>query len=325
MVLQLVQGGATFDRSATPPRLQAAPGGVWFRIPREGYDSAENQFVKAVASSMADACDDVLKAFWLRDRHDPGVEHRRDTLTLLATRLRQFVRAPMFDEVGPMNRVPASSRVLQRRAGYRDLNIHWQEFLQARDPVWQPMQEAIDLRDIATLYEYWVWFELCRRIQGELQGHRPVIDMIPPSEMGLPHGLRATFAGHGMLTFNARRQAYSGIFLRPDYLWEPYDGRKVGFDAKFRLARDSAPMDVHGDESSKDALARAKVDDLVKMHAYRDAIPGLCCAVVLFPGNVADFRCVSKERVPDIDVGDVLGGNLNGVGAIPMAPEGVEW
>lgn len=224
-----------------------------------------------------------------------------------------------------MNRVPASSRVLQRRAGYRDLNVHWQEFLQARDPVWQPMQEAIDLRDIATLYEYWVWFELCRRIQGELQGHRPVIDMIPPSEMGLPHGLRATFAGHGMLTFNARRRAYSGIFLRPDYLWEPYDGRKVGFDAKFRLARDSAPMDAPGDEGSKDPLARAKVDDLVKMHAYRDAIPGLCCAVVLFPGNVADFRCVSKERVPDIDVGDVLGGNLNGVGAIPMAPEGVEW
>jgi hypothetical protein len=85
VVLQLVQGGATFDRSATPPRLQAAPGGVWFRVPKEGFDSAENQFVKAVASSMADACDDVLKAFWLRDRHDSGVEHRRDTLTRLAT------------------------------------------------------------------------------------------------------------------------------------------------------------------------------------------------------------------------------------------------
>ncbi|MBA2760243.1 MAG: DUF2357 domain-containing protein, partial [Chloroflexia bacterium] len=260
VVLQLVKGGATFDRSATPPRLQAAPGGVWFRVPKEGFDSAENQFVKAVASAMADACDDVLKAFWLRDRADPGVEHRRETLTRLATRLRQFGRAPMFDEVGPMNRVPVSSRVLQRRTGYRDLNIHWQEFLQARDPVWQPMQEAIDLRDIATLYEYWVWFELCRRVQEELKGGRPVIDSIPPSEMGLPNGLRASFAGHGTLTFNARRQAYSGIWLRPDYLWEPIVGAKVGFDAKFRLARDSAPMEIADNETSKDAQAKAKAD-----------------------------------------------------------------
>lgn len=325
VVLQLVQGGAEFDRSATPPRLRAAPEGVWFRVPKEGYDSVENQFVKAVASAMADACDDVLKAVWLRNRDDPGVEHRRETLTALATRLRQFVRSPMFDEVGPMNRVPASSRVLQRRAGYRDLNIHWQEFLQARDPVWQPMQEAIDLRDIATLYEYWVWFELCRRIREVLQCSRPVIDTIPPSEMGLPHGLRATFAGHGTLYFNKSQQAYSGISLRPDYLWEPIVGAKVGFDAKFRLARDSTPLEIADNETSKDAQVRAKADDLVKMHAYRDAIPGLCCALVVFPGNVADFRTVSEERRPGIDVGDVLHGELEGVGAIPMTPKGVEW
>jgi predicted component of viral defense system (DUF524 family) len=324
-VLQLVQGGATFDRSATPPRLRAAPGGVWFRVPKEGYDSAENQFVKAVASAMAYACDDVLKASWLKNHADPGVAHHRETLTRLASRLRQFVRAPMFDEVGPMNRVPASSRVLQRRAGYRDLNSHWQEFLQARDPVWQPMQEAIDLRDIATLYEYWVWFELCRRIQAVLKGVRLVIGMILPSEMGLPHGLSASFAGHGTLYFNKSQQAYSGISLRPDYLWKANTGAKVGFDAKFRLAKDTAPMETGDAELSMDPQAKAKADDLVKMHAYRDAIPGLCCAVVVFPGNVADFRTVSRERVPDIDVGDVLGGNLNGVGAIPMMPEVVEW
>ena len=33
VVLQIAQGGAEFDRSTTPPRLRAAPGGVWFRMP----------------------------------------------------------------------------------------------------------------------------------------------------------------------------------------------------------------------------------------------------------------------------------------------------
>ncbi len=37
VVLQLVQGNAAWDRTVSPPRLRAAPGGVWFRVPQEGY------------------------------------------------------------------------------------------------------------------------------------------------------------------------------------------------------------------------------------------------------------------------------------------------
>lgn len=323
VVLQLAQGGAEFDRSTTPPRLRAAPDGVWFRMPREGFDSAENQFVKAVASEMADACQDVLGAIWLQVVDDPGVAHRRETLSRLHGQLRQLVRAPMFDEVGPMHRVPVSSRVLQRRAGYRDLNLHWQAFLQARDPVWQRMQHAIDLRDVATLYEYWVWFALCREVQDAYACDRPEVGVMPLTEPGLPHGLRARFRGLGTLTYNASRRAYSGITLRPDYLWEPDAGAKVGFDAKFRLAWDAAPLDIQGPEP-KDPLARAKVDDLVKMHAYRDAIPNLRAAVVLFPGHVAEFRMVRGGHRPGVTVADVLMQEMHGVGAIPMSPLGVD-
>lgn len=324
VVVQLVQGDARWDRSSTPPRITAAPGGVWFRVPQEGYDSAENRFVKAVARTMADACDDVLAAPWLQSLQDDGVAHRRETLATLQRRLRQFARSPMFDEVGPMHRIPAASRVLVRRAGYRDLNLHWQEFLTAREPVWQRMQHAIDLRDIATLYEFWVWFALCREIQEVLGGDRPEVATIPPSETGLPHGLKARFKGRGTLTYNASTRTYSGIWLRPDYLWESADGVKVAFDAKFRLAWDAAPLDVDDPESTGDPIARAKADDLVKMHAYRDAIPGLRAAIVLYPGHVAQFRSEAGERRPDVTIADVLTNEVNGVGAIPMSPLGVD-
>ena len=323
VVLQLVQGDATFDRSTSPPRLRAVPSGVWFRMPREGFDSAENQFVKAAAGAMADACDHLLRASWLREVDDEGVAHRREKLSQLGNHLRQFTRAPMFDDVGPMHRVPQSSRVLQRRVGYRDLNIQWQGFLQAHDPVWQRMQQAIDLRDIATLYEFWVWFALCREVQDVYACERPEVSAIPPSELGLPHGLKARFKGLGTLTYNATRRAYSGISLRPDYLWEPIAGAKVGFDAKFRLVWDAAPLEVEGVDP-KDPLARAKVGDLVKMHAYRDAIPGLRAAVVLYPGHIAQFRTVENERRDVITVGDVLLDEVEGVGAIPMSPVGVD-
>lgn len=323
VMLQLAQGGAEFDRSTTPPRLRAAPEGVWFRMPRERFNSAENQFVKAVAGEMADACQEVLAATWLQNVDDPGVAHRRETLARLHGQLRQFVRAPMFDDVGSMHRVPASSRVLQRRAGYRDLTLHWQAFLQAHDPVWQRMQHAIDLRDIATLYEYWVWFALCREVQDAYACDRPEVEVMSLAEPGLPHGLRARFRGLGTLTYNVSRRAYSGISLRPDYLWEPDAGAKVGFDAKFRLAWDAAPLDIQGPEP-KDPIARAKVDDLVKMHAYRDAIPNLRAAVVLFPGHVAEFRMVGGERRQGVRVADVLMHETHGVGAIPMSPLGVD-
>jgi predicted component of viral defense system (DUF524 family) len=322
VVLQLVQGDAGWDRSAFPPRLTAAPAGVWFRAAREGYDTAENRFVKAVATAMADACVDVLRAPWLVPGDDPGVVQRRETLSRLQSRLRQFARLPVFDKVGPMHRVPAASRVLERRAGYRDLNLQWQAFLTSREPVWQRMQEAIDLRDVATLYEYWAWFALCREI-ASATGERQEIDLLPPDAMGLPHKLRARFGDRGRLTYNLGLRGYSGVWLRPDYLWEPASGGTVAFDAKFRLAWDAAPLDVDA-EGATDAVARAKADDLVKMHAYRDAIPGLRAAVAIYPGHVAEFRTVSGEAHPGVTVADALGAEFEGVGAIPMRPEGVE-
>jgi predicted component of viral defense system (DUF524 family) len=129
--------------------------------------------------------------------------------------------------------------------------------------------------------------------------------------------------GHGTLTYNASRKAYSGVWLRPDYLWEPSSGGKVAFDAKFRLAWDAAPLDIE-EEDAVDPVGRAKADDLVKMHAYRDAIPGLRAAVVIYPGTIAEFRPVFGEARPGVTVSDVLDSEIEGVGTIPMRPEGIE-
>ena len=64
----------------------------------------------------------------------------------------------------------------------------------------------------------------------------------------------------------------------------------VHFDAKYKIEQaDQIFVDVRGDPSAEepaeqDQTARAKRDDLLKMHAYRDAIRRSSGSYVLYPG-----------------------------------------
>jgi predicted component of viral defense system (DUF524 family) len=78
--------------------------------------------------------------------------------------------------------------------------------------------------------------------------------------------------------------------VRPDITLATGEIR-VHFDAKYRLT------DHH------DALT----DDILTMHAYRDAIPGTLAAVALYPGKTAHWW-------PD------PASPRHGLGALPLAP-----
>ncbi len=70
--------------------------------------------------------------------------------------------------------------------------------------------------------------------------------------------------------------------------------------------------------------SRATTDDITKMHAYRDAIDGVTAALVLYPGANGYLKTPDREsrRRPHIDdlIDDIIAGNLDGIGAIPMSP-----
>lgn len=77
----------------------------------------------------------------------------------------------------------------------------------------------------------------------------------------------------------------------------------VVLDAKFKLEWiDGAEDDVE--------RATVKLDDVYKMHAYRDAIEAARSAWVLYPGT---------ERHAFSPAGDAT--TLEGVGAVPLRPE----
>ncbi len=91
------------------------------------------------------------------------------------------------------------------------------------------------------------------------------------------------------------------------------DGQRElhALDAKLRI--DGVVASGEGEEDENDVEANPlsfKNDDIAKLHAYRDALPYVRSARVLYPGNeVREFPAL------DADARDI-----DGVGAIPLVP-----
>lgn len=222
-----------------------------------------------------------------------------------------------FSTLPPMQVYPSQSRVLQRKDGYRELAQLWNLFQRASAPIFEDVQNAIDLRSIDKLYEYWVWFELIDRIA--LHSNEPPVISVSRDEFGTPtHGQMARFGSHGTLHYNRtyrNERVYSSVDLRPDYVWERADGRLIVMDAKFRLDN-LGQLAAASDGDAQAVSAKAKDADLVKMHAYRDAISGVTAAIVLYPGSEQGFWSVNGTMTTALSVGDVIAGDLHGVGAM---------
>lgn len=123
-----------------------APVQVWQRRPEETFDTPENRFVLTFLQQVLAAAEELPSQSWWCN----VPSERQLAVRQVATLLRQAIRYPMFDDVGPMHRFPASSQVLLRREGYRDMLALWQVFNHARRPLFEPLHKAMDVRDIAT-------------------------------------------------------------------------------------------------------------------------------------------------------------------------------
>ncbi len=308
-----VRAGATSLHRLQPER-------VFQRLPEETFDTPENRFVTMAARRMLLDLEKLMRSPWFGTLQFDATERRpfdgaKEQLGLMTTDGR-------FSTLPHMQVYPSQSRVLQRKDGYRELAQLWNLFQRASVPIFENVQQAIDLRDIATLYEYWVWFELIDRIAVQTE-ETPVIS-VSKDLLGAPtHGQTARFGSHGTLhynkTFGKGSQVYSPVTLRPDYVWERADGRLIVMDAKFRLDN-LGQLTTASDGNEAAVSAKAKDADLVKMHAYRDAIAGVTAAIVLYPGSEHGFWSVDGTSTHELSISDVIAGDLHGVGAIPLRP-----
>ena len=318
----------------------ALPEHVRETIRVETVDTPENRFVKYFLSWLVALTERIQVV--LSNSMDEATRGQAVRLKQEAARLSQ---AGWLSEVREMRAFPASSQVMQRKHGYRELLGHYLSLVMAsRYPIsGEDLRRILEVKSASSLYEYWVFFEVVRSVERAL-GFPPTkgapADVSDQIRVHLNHGVAVHFGEHVEVIYNRgfagdRPTAEFGSYslnLRPDVLLRIGDELYV-FDAKFRVERSAGWKPSSKEESeeadmlagdSLDGVARwFKAADIHKMHTYRDAVRhsgGLhvSSAWAIYPGNEFRFYSDMMGRVVLDDIPE----DLEGVGAIPLEPMG---
>ncbi|MEA4975339.1 MAG: DUF2357 domain-containing protein [Paludibacter sp.] len=322
--------------------LKSLPGKISSQRKSDTVDTPENRFVKFALESFLKFCSDINKKAAPETRlwNESG---------LIEKTLESFLYHSVFKEISHPETLRLNSPVLQRKEGYREVLRVWLMFDLAAKLVWKGGDDVYSggKKDIATLYEYWLFFKLLDLFKSIFDIEpKDISELIQPTSDGLnlvlkqgTHtALRGVFnAGTRKLNirFNYNR-SFSGqkeypdsgswtTTMRPDYtlsFW-PFgipekEAEKqevivhIHFDAKYKIANLTDLLDKESTEdidSEKEENRKGiyKNADLLKMHAYKDAIRRTGGAYVLYPGEISVKKKGFHEIIP-------------GLGAFPVRP-----
>ncbi|MDP2342289.1 MAG: DUF2357 domain-containing protein [Deltaproteobacteria bacterium] len=321
-------------------RLDSLPRTLVDERTDETFDNVPNRFVKHALTQWRTLVGDVRDALVAEKERSfrgiaaPSGPVRRglaetDALEAL---LDDHLRHPMFTDVGSLDDFPGSNQVLQKGDGYRDVLETYVLYEFGSKLEWAGGEDVFGAgqRNVAALYEYWVFLELARIVAAICQVKPDMSLMVKSTpeavclilKRGEAHSVAGTVTRRGRthrveLWFNRTFEASAsgGSWtreMRPDcsLCIRPADGVSpeaeelwLHFDAKYRV--DRVALDSEVDEQT----FRARGDDLLKMHAYRDAIVRAAGAYVVYPGN--DHAQPLKRQHAEL---------LPSLGAFPLRP-----
>jgi predicted component of viral defense system (DUF524 family) len=342
-------------------KLSSFPTRVIVPRPRTTVDTAENRFVKFALSSFELFFADMERRLLGRKR-SADLRLRRE-ISSQRTQLSNILSHELFRQMPEPQLLPLGSSVLQRRSGYREVLNAWLRFNLAAALEWNGGRDIYEggRRDVATLYEYWLFFQLLDLVKrkfkiptssvsaliektGDTLGLKLKSGIHVPVSGRFDNGVRQfevrfsfnrTFARHSDPSADpAVNYPAPGSWtrrMRPDYtlsLWPAEYAERdaeekelivhLHFDAKYRVETIS---DFFGDDDEDITAAEhalnedrsTKRDDLLKMHAYRDAIRRSQGAYVLYPGTQHVQWRGFHELLPGIGAFAVAPGNRKGI------------
>ncbi len=120
----------------------------------ESIDTPENSFIKFALDSFLN----LLLIF----KSSLNSERVSKEANLIIDKLEQYLQHSMFKEVSTLKTLPLNSPVLQRKEGYREVLRVWLMLDLASKLIWHGGDDVYkgNKKDIAILYEYWVFFKL---------------------------------------------------------------------------------------------------------------------------------------------------------------------
>lgn len=148
--------------------FESLPQKVTVPYKEETVDIPENRFVKYVLEGFLQFCSSLLS-------HACAGERLKREARQTAGQLEQYLSLSLFKEVGNLTVLPLNSPVLQRKEGYREVLQAWFMFDMTARLVWKGGDDVYEAgkKDIATLYEYWLFFQLAELV-AEVFGLPPV-------------------------------------------------------------------------------------------------------------------------------------------------------
>ncbi len=319
-----------------PDIIGSLPLTVTVRRAEETVDTVPNRFIKYVLQHWRDLVVSIQET--LRNRPASSYVHRglRESEELIGY-LDSWLSRSLFAQVGRLQQFPIANQVLQKREGYRHILQAYIESELAARLSWDGGEDVYGAgqRDVATLYEFWVFLQLARIISAITGQGFNLVELLEAKDNGLNIGLRRgeQRAVSGSIERFGRRlhlelwynltfgtsKAYTGSWtraMRPDcslrithsgYSADELDETWIHFDAKYRvedltgfLRTDNSDAEGVGEDDSSYAVTRSKRADILKMHAYRDAIRRSSGAYVIYPGILHEHREMYHEILPGL-------------------------
>ncbi len=313
--------------------LKSIPSKIKVNNKSETVDTPENRFVKHALVTFQSFCSDFKTKL-------NGESRIKNEAGLLVEKLEQFLSHSIFKEISTPTTLPLNSPVLQRKEGYREVLRVWLMFDLAAKMIWHGGDDVYsgNKRDVAVLYEYWLFFKLLDTIKEVFKIDSLATEkLIEQTSDGLGLKLKQGkfLPIEGVYLSNTRKLriefSYNKTFsgnneypdagswtrnLRPDYtlsVWphgiEQEQAEReelivhIHFDAKYKIENLQTIFGKDENlEEEKEEQKRGtyKRADILKMHTYRDAIRRTAGAYILYPGTVSDFKNGFHELLPGL-------------------------
>lgn len=299
----------------------------------ESIDTAENRFIKHALEEFLFFCENCELKFekYSTAKLESG---------LLATKISTLLNQSFFKQISRPSSLKLNSPVLQRKSGYREILNAWLRFDLAAKLIWEGGDNVYDAgkKDIATLYEYWLFFALLDLLKEVFNIEPKSIEELIQYDKGqlslkLKQGTAIAMKGvykspsrNLNIQFSYNRSFGGGktfpdsgsytTTLRPDYtlsIWPEEityakDAERtelithIHFDAKYKVKNfyeliskskdeelsEEENVELIKEEAEEVKKGTFKNEDLLKMHAYKDAIRRTGGAYVLYPGEGED-------------------------------------
>ncbi len=345
-IRQLVSKGNRISIPENNPLNQVGLNSVPRRISTskktDTVDNPENKFVKHALEHFLNFTESCKSNFTAGSR-----EHAESVQ--LSVMLESHLSHAFFKEISRPSTLALNSPVLQKRGGYREVLRSWLMFDLAAKLIWTGGNDVYEggKRDIATLYEYWLFFALYDLIGkkfdltnlesdlGKLDNlfklDKNGINLILKSgnhialagikdfesrKLAIKFSYNRSFKGGNKFSVNKGAGSWTTT-LRPDYtisFWTAElieaDAERceeivhIHFDAKYKVSQFEVNVSTDNEELDQEEQNERKGiyknPDLLKMHAYKDAIRRTGGAYVLYPGTEIKEYSGFHELIPGL-------------------------